>query len=145
MTSELSPASAAALAALQGFFTAMNQWEIDSWCNSRLEKDGQLSYESYEEETAIASKRLEEIFAQYCVAGSQTRGVSFQKPPEYDPEAELILEVEEKSTKRVTIATQQTTGFKKKCKYDVVLTDDAWRVAKRAWQDVSGKWVKTGL
>lgn len=137
-----SQASPNAIAALQGFFAAMNQWEIDSWRRSRQVKDGQLSRE---EETAVTAQRLEEIFAQHCAAGSLTRGISFQKPPEYDPEAERIVEVEEKSKARVTIVTQQMTGFKKKCKYDVVLTDGAWRVAKKAWQDASGKWVKTCL
>jgi hypothetical protein len=142
MISEPSEASAGAIAALQGFFTAMNQWEIDSWRRSRQVKDGQLSHE---EATAVTAKRLDEIFAQYCVPGSLTRGVSYQKPPEYNPEAEPILEVEEKSTTRVMIVTQQTTGFKNKCMYEVALTDGEWQVAKRAWKDVSGKWVKTGL
>ena len=142
MISEPSQASAGAIATLQGFITAMNQWEIDSWRRSRQVKDGQLSDE---EATAVTAKRLEEIFAQYCAPGSMTRGISFRKPPEYDPAAEPILEVEEKSTTRVMIVTQQTTGFKKKCKYEVALTDGEWRVAKRVWQDVSGKWVKTYL
>ncbi len=142
MISEPGQASAGAIAALQGFFTAMNQWEIDSWRRSRQVKDGQLSHE---EATAVTAKRYEEIFAQYCAPGSMTGGISYQKPPEYDPAAEPILEVVEKSATRVIIMTQQTTGFKKKCKYEVALTDGEWRVAKKAWQDISGKWVKTGL
>jgi hypothetical protein len=119
----------------------MNRWELDCATRSRQERQGELSTD---EEYRIANEELEDVFRAFCKHRPK-RGVVFRKPPEYDPDAENILNVVEESSTCVKITTQQTTGFERKCVYELRSVKGEWLIARKGYYDVDGAIVRVNL
>ena len=73
------------------FITAMNAWEIAAWKAQRASRESgnQSAYQS----PVLAE--MNRIFRAYCTPKERKRGRkgSFQRPPEYDPDNEAIMDV----------------------------------------------------
>lgn len=123
------------------FIEAMNNWE--KACLTRQERN-ELSID---EQNRINLQEVEKIFDAYCTERetSTFRSASFQNPPEYDPETEILLEVEKITKKKYRVYTQQTTGFKSKCRYTVQYVNDELKLSKKESQGFSGDWRKKSL
>jgi hypothetical protein len=133
------PADYQNLAVLQAFFREMNSWERDCWSRR---KDPDIDGRN---KRHLAS--MQEIFVRYCTPKERKYGRlgSYSNPPEYDPQAEKILEQALESSRRAVITTQQTTGFCHKCRYVLLRRGNQWLVDNKQWQDHTGKWNKVAL
>lgn len=85
MSGDRSPQSVVA-----AFIQAMHEWELSSWEASRRARNTP-DPASYWPEVAAALGR---VFATFCTPRERPQGrqASFQKPPEYDSNAEHILD-----------------------------------------------------
>jgi hypothetical protein len=108
------------------FITAMHKWETESWERMRRTRHdaNPFSYQSG------VLQRMNDIFARFCTTKDRPYGRkgSFSHPPEYDPTTEQILEIVEESPRRVSIQTQQRTGFRNRCQYVLLKEGGEWRI-----------------
>jgi len=77
---------------VEHFIRAMNVWEIAAWKLARAARDT-MTPASHQHQVTAAQI---EVFAKHCTARERPQGRqgSFQRPPEYDPEREMIVRVE---------------------------------------------------
>lgn len=89
---------------VSAFIQAMNRWETESWQAERSCRttDDPFSYQ------ADVRAKMDAIFSSFCTPKDRKygRNGSFQKPPEYDPQHEKILETEiDENRKRAYVTT----------------------------------------
>jgi len=131
---------------LRRFIKAMNEWERQCWkeyTESKMKKiDPLIQHKRFQQ-------RQEKIFARYCTPKKRLivgRFGSFRNPPEYDPETEILLKVDEISKWRVIIYTQQGTGFRNKCRYVLLRKGSRWLIDnKRIFLEPFNKWIRASL
>jgi hypothetical protein len=131
---------------LRSFIKAMNKWELECWkihSESKIKKDDPIARLKQFQESQ------ERIFAKYCTPKKRVivdRFGSFRNPPEYDPEMETILKIEEVSKRRVVIYTQQGTGFRNKCQYVLLRKGSQWLIdSKKIYLSPFDKWIRASL
>ncbi|REK28190.1 MAG: hypothetical protein DWQ42_05590 [Planctomycetota bacterium] len=111
---------------LRGFISSMHRWELDAWARSRAVRD-MPDPSSYQAEVM---EKMKAIFAEFCTSKERPYGRqgSFQKPPEYDPHAEEVVEINHVSPHRTEITTQRSTGFSEKRRYVLLKENGRWRI-----------------
>jgi NTF2 fold immunity protein len=74
------------------FIQAMNSWELAAWKLSRAARDS--ANPSLYQSEVMAMQR--EVFSKHCTQRERLHGRegSFQRPPEYAPERETIIQVD---------------------------------------------------
>ena len=114
----------------------MHQWEVESWAASHAVKNNADPSSIF---TEIKDKQ-ETIFEKFCTQKPRPYGRlgSFQKPPEYDPLHEYILDVTEERKGRVLIRTKQTTGFQETFQYVLLWRTSGWRIDNKKIIDSDG-------
>ena len=143
---KLSTDSIPAVNVLRGFIEAMNEWERDCWkeyTESDMKRiDPLIQHKAFQQ-------RQDKIFARFCTPKKRLivgRFGSFQNPPEYDPQMEKILRVDEVSGRRVIIYTQQGTGFRNKCRYVLLRKGNQWLIDnKKIFLKPFNKWIRATL
>ncbi len=129
-------------AVLTAFITAMHHWEQHCWQeHQRIKREGGDALAKQQHDLVL----LEEIFTQFCARRRQARKGVFSNPPEYDPQAERILEVVTESAKRTVITTQQGTGFRHSCRYVLTHKSGRWWLDSKQWQQLDGTWQQMAL
>ena len=120
-----------ALRVLQSFFAEMHDWEVEAFRAQRAIDWETVTQEEVEAGQAKRRKRAEAIFEQYCEVGSAAKrfkgGLSYGKPPRYDPKQEVVLSVEVKRTKLI-VETKQNSGRRFKKRYELVEQYGTWKI-----------------
>src|SRR4051812_40356474 len=95
----------------------MHDWEVRVAADNRT-VDGKSHDAFYQR--ACAS--LAEVFARWCTPKERKYGRlgSFSKPPEYQPEHEMIGDTVVESPRRACVLTRRGTGFQEQRKYILV-------------------------
>lgn len=79
---------------------------------------------------------LAEVFARWCTTKDRKygRSGSFQKPPEYQPDGEDVLETIIESSRRACVYTQRRTGLAFKQQYVLLKHKGSWLIDNVKWQ-----------
>lgn len=117
---------------LREFMREMNAWESkcedrDNQC--RVKEEGE---EGYLEAQRVGMQEYDVIFRRYCACNAQPRDFFYGVPPQYNPDAENIVDFSELSPGNVLITTEQQTGFKKRQLYRLVLEAEGWKILAKA-------------
>jgi hypothetical protein len=105
-TAQVQPDFDDPLSVVRAFIEAMNRWETESWLTERSFRTTGDPF-SYQ---ADVRARMDVIFSNFCIPRDRKygRNGSFQKPPEYDPQHEKILETEvDEVRKRAHVTTHR--------------------------------------
>jgi hypothetical protein len=126
---------------LKEFIIAMNHWELH--CHSIMDNNLLGEFRSQ------IVNELNIIFDKFCTKKERKYGrqaaLSYRNPPEYSPDEEII-KIEELKGNKVTIYTQQHTGFKSRYRYTLHYKNNEWRVDKKERFSIGDdKWIKYSL
>jgi hypothetical protein len=110
---------------LKAFFTAMRDWEAEAFRQA-----GEAERAGRPLETTPLRQQREALLARYCTRRRRVFSsiVCYGATPEYDPDKEDILQVEEVSDRRVVIHTRQRTGFKHQRRFTLLKHQGRWLV-----------------
>lgn len=140
-----------AKARLLQYMTARNKWGVKS--HKRLEqyekKFGKItgSTKAFE----LARQELQPIMDEFYTARDHGRylpGKALSDPPEYDPNDEKVVDVMQKSPKRIEIKTERIKYPKPGLNYQYVLLkqNDEWRLdSRKVFFKFKGKWTSVAL
>jgi hypothetical protein len=116
---------------LRSFFAEMHDWEVEAYRAQRAIDWETVTQKEVEAGQTKLRKAAEAIFERYCEVGSAAKrfkgGLSFGKPPRYDPEQEVVLSFEVKRTKLI-VETQQNSGWRFKKRYELVERNGTWKI-----------------
>jgi hypothetical protein len=121
------------------FIAAMNGWEIASWKAQRAcrESDDPSAYQP-----GVLHEMIR-IFANYCIPKERKygRNGSFQKPPEYDPACERVVDVAiDDSRRRAYVTTQREAILGGGTyRYTLLARHKKWLI-DNVKQEVDGTW-----
>jgi hypothetical protein len=126
---------------LKQFMSEMNAWEI--WAKQNDPKEP--TEEEWQSFKKICEAKLDSIFDELCTPKKRAfrRQCDFRDPPEYLPGLEDIIEVNEFSSSRVEIITQEKSGLENKNKYVLLNRKGKWLLDNKQWfDDIDSKWQK---
>ena len=112
-------------AVVASFIVAMNAWEIETAAShSRAKQTGSMADYNL--------PLLAEIFDRHCTVRDRPRGrlsaPSFQRPPEYDPRTETIVEVVEKDQRTANVETIRGAPLGGRYRYTLHRSRGQWRI-----------------
>lgn len=120
-----------ALLVLQSFFAEMHDWEVEAFRAQRAIDYSTVTQKEVEAQQAKLRKEAVAIFERYCEVGSAAKrfkgGLSYGKPPRYDPKQEVVLSFDIKRTK-VIVETKQNSGWRFKKRYELVERNGTWKI-----------------
>ena len=130
-------------AMVESFIAAMNAWEIATASAHRRARDAGLG-------AAFDGNRpmLAEIFLQHCTPRDRPYGrlaaPTFQRPPEYDPATESIVETTIKKAGVAWVETHRAASLGGRFRYTLHLRSGRWAIDSVARLG-GGGWVKETL
>ena len=107
------------------FIADMHDWELRTASLHRAATPDQ-----YAETWSASNRSLAEVFACWCTPKERKYGRlgSFQSPPEYQPNAEDVLETVLESPRRACVYTLRRTTFGGKFRYALLKHFDRWLI-----------------
>lgn len=112
---------------LMAFIREMNAWELR--CSARKKKC--VLEASFEVSKATGIREYAEIFERYCSPSrALPRGYCYSEPPDYDPDAEVILSTVEIGPGLVEIRSENRV-FREKHIFLLCLEDGRWRLVSK--------------
>lgn len=149
LLTELTNMNHPAVELLNRFFRKMFDWEVETqnYLSSTevREMPSSLRNEAKKQRRAI----LDSIYAEFCEAGVSAKrlkdqGFVYGTPRQYNPEFEIIDEIEAKIDKAVVYTHRTDCGAKLslRYRYELVLKDGEWRIKdnKKEMFGSSEKW-----
>lgn len=132
---------------LRRFWTEMNRWETDAFPNrswigtDKIEPIARALQDIYERFLVPKDRKLGRL--QFRDGKPMCTNIGF--PPEYDPQREVIVGHEAKNNKTIVISTELANHLnpsqKTPQRYQLVLTEDGFRVAKKErFSILKNKW-----
>ena len=108
------------------FMKEMNAWE--KRCALRTKKclDGSMPFD---EATRIGEEEYMHIFDKYCSPSKcAPRDFHYSEPPDYDPDNEHVLAIQEHRPEVTHMLTQQNYGFRERHKFMLGLEAGDWKL-----------------
>lgn len=132
------------ISVVHDFIRAMNVWELEAWQSQRACR---LTTDPSSYQTDV-KKRMEMIFMRFCTPKERKFGRegSFQKPPEYDPENERVIdsEVDEIRNRAYVTTHRQALLDGGHYRYTLIRKNQQWRIDMLK-RECNGEWKKTIL
>lgn len=136
-----------AAANLRSFFAAMKAWGDEMIRHHRSIDWDHADEQELDRNKVEQRARLASIYASFCESGPKARrlrdeGLAFHgDSPEYDPEFQPIVAIEERDG-RVVIETKQTNKFGWRYRYELVEVGGSWRIRdnKKRGSDKNPAW-----
>ena len=110
-----------------GFINAMHEWELRSWDAMRAARETP-DPSSYQ---AGVFQGMADIFSRFCTTRQRPHGRqgAFQKPPEYDPDRETLVDIEVVNPRRARVDTDRVAVLGGgRYRYILHKTNDRWLI-----------------